>query len=370
MLRLKLIDSLQELACCRSDWNRAAGDNPFLRAEWMHSWMNHMSSNHRPAVLVDELKDGGRAFAPFCIERSRGGGKTLKFMSCGTACADYLDLIAPAEEYDAFADKVVSWLRANSDTQMDNWSGFDSIELDGLAKFGRTHTVFVDKLNRAGFRSHCSEIEGCWAVRLPNCWASLNEQFSKKHRRKTKKAVQRLGSDEVLLRKTPEHSVDELWPTFVRLHQLRRKAVGQPGCFSDPSFEKFLYQAVCELVQADQAQLLQLCFHRQPFAAALLLYNQEQTLMYQTGMNPACANLEPGYQLIVASMQDAIEHCRCSFDFLRGDEPYKARWNTKRIPLVRVRLAPPKFGPAIRHQLWVSGRKLKDYALQMGLLHR
>src|ERR1700681_2557341 len=48
--------------------------------------------------------------------------------------------------------------------------------------------------------------------------------------------------------------------------------------------------------------------------------------LYQVGYDPAYAKYSPGKALLGVAIRDAIEHGYAVFDFLRGDEPYKAAY--------------------------------------------
>lgn len=52
----------------------------------------------------------------------------------------------------------------------------------------------------------------------------------------------------------------------------------------------------------------------------------DTTYFYQTGFNPTYKTLSPGTVLVAATIRQAIEEGKKHFDFMRGDEPYKRRW--------------------------------------------
>jgi hypothetical protein len=47
------------------------------------------------------------------------------------------------------------------------------------------------------------------------------------------------------------------------------------------------------------------------------------------------------------------------FDFLRGDEPYKARFGAQARPSVRIRVVPQLAAAQLRHNVWLAGIGLK-----------
>ena len=137
--------------------------------------------------------------------------------------------------------------------------------------------------------------------------------------------------------------------------------LGQPGCFANPSIETFLKAAVTELRREGKCELVIVQHDNQPLAAYLMFMDNNTAYMYQSGMDPDRVSLEPGYQVVVAALQRAIEKGYQRFDFMRGDEPYKARWKTERLPLVRMRFIPRNFSSQFKHGLWSTGRSIRQY---------
>jgi len=329
----------------------------------MGNWIKPLGKSCPLAVLV-AVDDNDRwlGIAPMCIDQSHGMSKRLKYISSGVACADYLRLITDAEHETEFSNAVADWLVDNVGPD-GPFGRIDSIELDGIALNDPDTNYFVELLTASGLGRHSLEIEGCWKTDLTSNWSDFEAQCSKSMRRKTRKATQRLTEDQTEIQSTKDTSFDELWPTFVLLHQLRRQMLGQSGCFADPDFHAFLRNAMRELIESGHAEIIQICHDGMPLASMLLLNDGETVYMYQSGSCDKRAALEPGYQMAACAIQRAIAQGFKTFDFLRGDEPYKARWNTTRVPLSRVKFIPRTLTAQLKHSLWLTGRSLKGHVL-------
>jgi CelD/BcsL family acetyltransferase involved in cellulose biosynthesis len=103
-----------------------------------------------------------------------------------------------------------------------------------------------------------------------------------------------------------------------------------------------------------------------PISSVLLLKSDDTCMMYQSGLDPSYSSVEPGYQTNLAAIEYAIGEGFRYFDFLRGDEPYKARWSTTREPIVRRKYVPPKLKSQLWHGTWVIGRSIKHYVTGIG----
>ena len=357
-MHLKFINDFEQISSQREEWDAAAGPFPFFRWNWMANWFKCMGQDLELALLVavDE-SDNWIGIAPWCID-SKTFSRRLRFLGSGTACSDYLDLICQPQYSRKFAEAASDWIVDNVGNP-NTLGRLDAIDFEGITTSNPITQYLCDLLDAHGLQSHSNELEGGWAVDLPSTWDELNSSFSKSMRRKTKKAVQRLADDSTQIVSTKNQPLETLWPIFVDLHQRRRNMVGQAGCFADSNFDDFLYQASKGLVAEGKAELTVIKRDNIPFAAMLLLNDDDCVYMYQSGMDCQRLNLEPGYQIATHSIRNSIELGFKKFDFLRGDEPYKARWNTSRIPISRTRFIPSSSVAKIKHSIWLTGKSLK-----------
>jgi CelD/BcsL family acetyltransferase involved in cellulose biosynthesis len=359
-MKLHLLTDLNEILEHQAQWNDVANRRPFFQWEWMANWLKHQVDSVTPAVIVAE-DDQQRwiGIAPFCVE-SKPLMRKLRFLGSGPVCSDYLGLITSSDLEQRFAESITDWLLQNLRTN-GPLGTIDALELEGVSLRDESSRNFFELLNASGFKSHSVPLEGCWAVDLQDSWEAMNASFSKSLRRKTRKAVQRLTSADTIIQSTDDYELAELWPNFVDLHQKRRQMLGQPGCFVDSNFEMFLRDSVAGLIAAGRAELLTINCADRPLASILLLNDGQTVFMYQSGMDPDNLASEPGYQIAVLAIQNSINKGFRRLDFLRGDEPYKSRWLTKRIPLVKTRFIPRNISSQFKFEIWKTGRSLRQY---------
>lgn len=356
---------LTQLKLEQEDWeNRPARQPsplpfPFYRWSWLGNWFRHCGPQGSAYVLVAKDESGTwLGIAPFFIDRSSLTSQ-LKWWGSGAACTDYMGMIASEENMPAFALAVADWLN-QATRPAGGLASIDRIELEGGTDAMSSIHHLQQSLDAVGFRQHDSELEGCWVVQLPATWQELECKFSKSMRRKTKKAAKRIDDFDTRIRSSRDHQIESLWPEFIQLHQQRREALGQAGCFANPGFEAFLKSATEELAREGQAELVVIDYGERALATMLLFNDGQTNMMYQSGADVERMNLEPGYQMAYLSIQHSIEQGMEFFDFLRGDEPYKSRWNSQRVPLYRTRCIPRKLKAIVLHNLWLTGRSLKS----------
>lgn len=361
MIKLQIIDSLEQLLQCESDWNGVAEDRGFFNWHWCVQWFKNFSPDDQLHVIVGVDGDKQwKGIAPLVVS-----GRKLRFMGSGTACSDYANLITSKTDYNEFAERVVKQL-GEAFAPKGKLAHVDVFEIEGCGGNDRSLDYFCELLHVHQFAKHETETEGTWKVRLPESFEQLNGTFSKSMRRKTKAAKKRLAMPDVEVVLANEDNFQQSWDTFVCLHQKRRVSLGQLGCFSDESFESFLKSAVQGLLSQGQADVLIVNKDTVPMATMLLIYSDATCMMYQSGLDPDFSALEPGYQSAMVAIEHAIaKECKF-FDFLRGDEPYKARWSTTREPIFRRRFIPPNITAQLKFSTWVIGRTIKNYVTTLG----
>ncbi len=360
-MKLKFITDFIQLEKNRQQWDSVAGSFPFFQWNWMANWFRYLGSDLKLAVLVavDE-EENWVGIAPWCVDATSTLTKKLRFLGSGIVCSDYLDLIVDNDNYQEFSRLAVDWLIQNIGNPK-TLGPIDLIELDGISSTSANTGYLFDVFEANGLKSHTTELEGGWRVDLPGTWQALNARFSKTMRRKTKAAIKRIADPATQVITSKTVAFDELWPIFTDLHQQRRQMLGEAGCFSDPVFEEFLRVASKSLIDESKAELFVVLFEGSPLATMLCLLGNETVYTYQSGMDIERLNLEPGYQICYTAILNAISNGYKHLDFLRGDEPYKARWNTTRIPICRTRFIPRTSMASIKHGIWLAGRTLKNY---------
>ena len=370
MQQLHLITDLHELMGSRQQWNQVAVHCPLHSWEWMSEWSRHLGSDLELSVLVAKDHEGNwKGIAPLCIELTKTLSKKIRFIGSGNACTDYATLICADCDRAQFAELIADWFIQDSGYDSDAEAvAYDLIELEGVTEDDPILEILKQRLTEARFSIYETELEGSWVVSLPETWGEFHKSFSKSMRRKTKEAAKRLDAESTTIVSSRDGDFDSIWKTFCDLHQQRRAMMGQDGCFSCVRFESFLYNATRQLAGQDLAEITVIQSNDQALASMLTFIKGETLMMYQSGFNPKRQNESPGYQIVLQAVRNAFERGLSEFDLMRGDEPYKARWNTSRVPLKSLRLVPPRFSALVRQNLWMSAKSIKEAVSRFGML--
>ncbi len=182
----------------------------------------------------------------------------------------------------------------------------------------------------AGMKTELDRHESCLVLHLPGAaeaaaWeAVLGGRDRHELRRKRRRFREGLGEPELV--RGPLHLSE-----FMRLH---RAAPGEKGGFMTDAREAFF----ADLLGVPGARLDALMAGDSVVAAAFGFEDEHAYYLYNSAYDPGVASASPGIILVDALIAEAAVSGRTRFDFLKGDEGYKARLGATERPLYRLRV--------------------------------
>jgi CelD/BcsL family acetyltransferase involved in cellulose biosynthesis len=379
-MRVARLTTLEDLNAVASRWN-ALAEVPFRSHDWLASWWRHYGAGQELYVLaVIDQRDAGAldsrdadapiavdgpaliGLAPLYLERSASRGRVLKLLGAGDVCSDYLGLLtAPGRETEATSALAQALIDANSPDAAAAGASWDLLELSGVAADDANVARVVGHLVEDGAQVHRREGPSCWRIELPPRWDDLLESMSKSHRKQIRRVERRLlETGRAVLHTADEDRLERGMEILVDLHQRRRRALGQPGCFASPAFAGFLCDAAPRLLTSGRLELHWIELAGRPVAAEFHLVGEGLVYAYQAGVEPEVLEEEPGRLINVATLRRSVERGRRGFDFLRGDEPYKAHWRAAPRAMLELRVVPSAASARLRHGVWMAGDTVKQ----------
>jgi hypothetical protein len=279
-------------------------------------------------------------------------------------CSDYLSILTDNHHADQVTAAVADWLTSNAGRRQgpDADHRWDFLELTGIDAEDDTARRLIAHLRRYGSAVDCRPGPRCWTIPLPETWDEYLVLLSKSHRKKLRR-LERAGLYGARARTCWADRPDQTragMEILVDLHQRRRRHLGEPGCFSSLRFSAFLREAAAALAAGNRLRLFWIEWEGRPITVEFQLVGGPTVYAYQAGMDPDRLDLQPGRLSCIAGIQHAICEGRSQFDFLRGDEPYKAQWGAVPRPSLCVRVAPRRPLALVRHVTWLAGRRAKQ----------
>ena len=314
-------------------------------------------------LCVFDSDDSLIGIAPWYLDCSAMRGRVLRPLGSGEICSDYLGILCHPGREEAVVESLADFLVANAFDDDPDALRWDLLDLDGVDAEDRNMSTLVDHLAGSGCLVHRRRGANCWRLELAADWDSYVASLSRNLRRDVRRLERDLlDTDRVTLHRVAR--IEELpraMDVFVDLHQRRRRSLGEAGCFSSARFLAFYRDVVPDLLRHGQLQFFWLELDGKPVAAEYQLVGNGILYEYQAGMEPAATQHQPGKLINIAILRQAIAGGYRAFDFLRGDEPYKARFGAKLRQSVEFRVAPLRPVAKLRHNLWVAGRSVKDW---------
>jgi CelD/BcsL family acetyltransferase involved in cellulose biosynthesis len=328
-------------------WNELLGassaNSLFLTWEWVSTWWRvyggdaalHVLTAHDPSGLLVGI-------APLKIVRRRmlgiWGLDMLEFIGWGKdVTPEYLDLIVRT----GWEEPVVSAFVAHLASQ----PSVPAIDLRPIRSGSTAAERFMHGLAGSGSAVGRSRDGVCPIATLPAsaddflCGRSRN--YRKKMREYERRCERDLGARFRVSATAAELECD--MEALVTLH--RRRWGHLSRAFQTLEYRRFHQELAQATLHSGWVRLFSLNADGRPIALLYCFLYADRYYYYQAGWEPELAKYHLGLVLMHKAVQHAIQEGAAVFDFLRGEESYKARWATDRVRSERLTLWP---GPATR----------------------
>ena len=374
-MTVQLVTTENELLALEADWNELSAGLPMRSWDWHANWWQYyglrqgMPSAERQLYVLAVYEDNPNALAnrepgligiaPWYLDRTAVSGGVLQWLGSGEVCTDHLSLLCRDEHLACVASAIAEALT----TTLDDW---DRLDLAAVDADDEAVSRLVSELEERECIASSHSTESCWVLDLPESWEDYLGAISKSHRKQLRQLERRvLESDRVRWRQV--RSLDELapaWEVLVDLHQRRRRSLGEPGCFASRRFVEF-HRAMAERMLAKGAlRLSWLELDGTPTAAEYHFADASATYAYQGGVDPDRLIEEPGRLSTILCLRAAIEEGKRQFDFLRGDETYKAHWRATPRPTRDYRIVPKRRLARLRGRVVGATDAVSDWVRQ------
>ena len=326
------------------------------------AWWRHYQpeSGELFTLVVRDATGDLIGLAPWHRQISAARGRVIRFLGSGEVCADYLSLIARPEDRTVVASTIADWLAGPGAGE------WDVLKLSGVEQADEAMARLHEEMAARGHATHESVRWQGWRTELPDQWDTYLTGLPKSRRTSVRNQIKKLvDSGRVRLRRAETAAdVSRAFEILVDLHQKRRGMLQQPGCFASPSFTAFHRELAERFLEIGKLRLSWLELDEVPIAIEYSFTGGDAVFYYQGGFDPGVSQLGPGWLMTALSLRAAIAEGYRHFDFLRGDEPYKASWNATPRSLVERRIAGRRPAARVRHAAWQTGVAVRRWAAE------
>ncbi|HMB04202.1 MAG TPA: GNAT family N-acetyltransferase [Isosphaeraceae bacterium] len=307
-------------------WSRCPGATPFQAPEWLIPWWRAFGDGV-PWTLA--LRHEGRlvGLVPLFLPAPRG--RTVLLV--GTGNTDLLDALVEPGFEGRGAEAAFAHLAANAD----RWDACDFQQL-------REGSPLLRAGAPAGWADGVVAQDVCPTLDLPDGIPIGRLKRLRSERRR----AGRVGP--VRFERADQSNFATLFPEFLRLHEARWSAQGQPGVLHDPIVRRFHEEAASAFLRAGMLRLYVLFVDSRAIASFYGFAGRSRMFYYLGGFDPEFASLSPGTLIVGYAIEEAVREGAEAFEFLRGREPYKYGWGAKDRLNVRrlIDREPAKRGPS------------------------
>jgi CelD/BcsL family acetyltransferase involved in cellulose biosynthesis len=382
-LRAEVVRDPAGLLRLRSAWGALCDESEagclFLTPEWLIPWWEHFGAGRTLCCIAVFERERLSGFLPLFSEPARFAGisaRRVAFLGDGATGCDYLDVLAaPGRETDVRA----AVLDALGELP------WDVCDLDGLWRESATAQFLAQRFpNRRAVRSSIAGLGGpaarvvrdarlrfvCPRIPLAGTSAEFFASLGRRENlRRREKWVYKQPGVAIEVARTPAEARVAI-ERFLELHRARWAVDGGSDGLADVRHEAFHRAVVQELAERGWLRLYTLFAARRAVASVYGVVHGGKFLYYQSGYDPAWASKSVGLVLLARTVQDAYQEGLSEFDFLRGNESYKAQWARAERWTVHIRLFRGARGKAARAaaQAALFARESVKAALPKGAL--
>lgn len=318
-------DSLEDaLALGSGAWDefvaRAGSGSPFMSWAWHHAWAESAPAAALDASQVLRLHDADgslQALMPVRVGLERFRRITVRALRWAVGddgCPDEVDL-------PALPNADVGPLAAALE-QMP----WQVLVLSNLAEHAPHAKRLCATLEARGHTVRYRPVWRCPQFQLPASWDAYLAGLSANRRQILRRKERSLYRDHtVTITDYDGEHLESGWQRLLALHRMRWEEDGG-GAFRDPRIVRMQRQFADEMARRGRLWLSTLDVDGAPAAAWYGFASDTTVYFYQGGRDPRCDRDSVGLVLMAVMIRRAIERGFRTFNFLRGDDPYKRQW--------------------------------------------
>jgi CelD/BcsL family acetyltransferase involved in cellulose biosynthesis len=335
-MKIDIIDTVDRFLALRRDWEAVYAADPeaqfFLSWAWYSKWIRHIEGEW--LVLAARPDSGPAPYVAFFplrvrVKAKEGGGAHRVLLPAGNRAADYTGFLctpaAQSRAIPAFARRIktLSWV---------------DLDLECFNASPERTRLFLAEFPSRDFAARGRQIVNaadgvdnsiCPYVELPGDWDSYLASLGPNTRQKARRFLRKLDLADGLRITLADAST--IRRDLDILLQFWTAKWGARKGESAPVIARVLGRMLAHCHETDTLFMPVLWRGDEALGALGILVDRQKRslLFYVSGCNTITNNPPPGFLLHAYSIRHAIEAGFTTYDFLRGNEPYKYAFGPK-----------------------------------------
>lgn len=315
-LRVVELSGVQSFFAFADEWRRlhevAPDATPFQSWEWLSTWWKHLGRG-RPLAIVAYEDD-----TPLCamaLTESSYRHTPLKLLQwMGAPQSDYNDFVGERRREEC----ARAFMRFLTEKRGGRVCDLSDVRAETAA------------LLASSLDLQACDAQPCALLPLPETQEELNRALSGNLRATIKKRMRQLAADFEMVQFSTVESAQDLpqgMDDLFRLHTARLRARGEKGAFANESVRAFHREVAAKSLELGKLRLHRLTVNGECRSALYCFRHADTVYYYLGGFDPAFGRYSPGVLILNFAIRSALDEGARNFDFMRGEEDYKARWS-------------------------------------------
>lgn len=360
-MRILEISNANEFYDMRENWNATLRESPentvFSTWEWLSTWWKHFPRGKLKVLILENEKEIVGIAPLMCIEHRFLGVSWKKIHFIGSGLSDYCNFIIKSEPR-ASLEALMGYLNSHSRT----WDFLDLSEIPEKSSFlyslRELSSVFSFKVSSV-----------CPYLNITSSLELFLKTLSRRMRKELGRTQRRLREKHNVRFKVISRVdlVKEAMADFFNLHSRRwesKRVKERESFIPKPLYRSFLNDVAQCFAQKGWLNLSFILVDESPASSFFCFEYDRKLHAYLSGFDPEYSQYGLGHLHIKFLLEYCVSKRLFEFDFLRGAEEYKNRWNTLVRKNVQVRAF--KKRPLNALYDWLTGdspvaRKIERY---------
>lgn len=356
-MKITEINRYDDFLALEDSWNnvlKKSNHSFFSTWEWLSTWWKHYGDDKRLIILLAHENDEIVGIAPLmCSNHQMFGARMKKIEFIGTPDTDYCNFITTKKSEECI-NLFINYLHDLSE----NW---DCIDLGEIPANAECLSVLSETSKELIIHHKCPYIP------LPDSYEKFLSWVKTKQRSNLRRVDRRLKK-EFNVECADYSGIDSINSGMNILFDLNRKrwmSRGGAGAFAEKKFRSFNLDVAKKLSEKKWLGLYMLKLSGNIVAAEYGFKYNNKYYSYLNGFDPRYHKFSVGNMLRGYLIQNFIQDGLVEFDFLRGAENYKYRWNAIDRPNSRAILIREGILSATKYWMykkyWRQGKRVKYY---------
>lgn len=317
-IRVKVITDEEEFESLQPAWNALLANSPrqdaFMTWEWQFAWWRHFGERYKMQIITIWQNEELVGIAPLMIMERRKYGFTFhalcNFNSPYVDVGGFVFRTGDSETLFLIFSEIMKLRRY-----------WDSFEFHGFPIQSAEVVTFSEFFRKADFISY-NRIDKYYVIPIEETWDEYLKKISSNLRTDVRRRVKRIReAGEVRFEQLSGEQVR--WEHFESIFQINKYGKF-PGLYQSPqeqAFQRELFERMQSRIWINFLYL-----NSAPIAFRYgFLYNGRAE-DWRNGYDIRQSQYAPGKVLLYFTLEDVFNRCLKEFDFLLGEETYKARW--------------------------------------------